>query len=67
MGKPEQLRAVRAMLRRWKKDEARLEKLCGGPVIVEDLTTEGEILRNIGTAIAYAERFLTPPAASDDG
>lgn len=62
MGKPEKIRAVRGMVHRWKRDEARLEKLCGGPVGIEDLTTEGEMLRNIGTAICYAERFLTPPA-----
>ena len=58
MGISAQKRAVKAMLMRWYRDEARLQELFGGSVTTEDLTTSGEILRNLGTAIAYAELFL---------
>lgn len=60
MGIPAERRAVRSMLDRWKRDEARLQDLFnrGAPVDTNDLTDAGEILRNIGTAIAYANAWL---------
>ena len=60
MGVPEQKRSVNAMLRRWRYDELRLQDLFnrGQPVDGDDFTDGGEMLRNLGTAIAYADRFL---------
>lgn len=58
MGIPEKRRTIAAMRDRWVLDERRLQKLFGGPVTTEDLTDGGEILRNLGTAIAYANGWL---------
>lgn len=58
MGMPANRRTVRAMLRRWIDDEARLMDMVGGPVTTEDLTYPGEVLRNLGTAIANAQAYV---------
>lgn len=46
---------------RWLRDEARLQELFnrGAPVDTDDLTESGEMLRNIGSAIAHANAWLT--------
>ena len=57
-------RTVRAMVRRWRKDEARLEELFGaGSDEFSDVT---EMLRNIGTAIAYAQGYVNAHDANGE-
>lgn len=46
---------ITAMLSRWRRDEARLEKMFNGG---EEFSDGTEILRNLGTAIAYANGWL---------
>lgn len=58
MGMPLKRRSVRAMLRRWRDDEARLVDMFNGPVEVDDFADSGEIMRNLGSAIAAAQAFV---------
>ncbi len=67
MGVPLQRRSVQAMARRWRDDEARLQDLFnrGQPVDTDDLTDPGEMLRNLGSAIAHADAFLATTSGKE--
>ena len=56
---PEKRRAVIGMARRWQKDLDRLQTLFGVYDPENDFSNEVEIHRNLATAVAYAELFLS--------
>lgn len=59
MGNPAKRRSVKAMVRRWRDDEARLIDLFGEIGGEKDYTDSAEMLRNLGSAIAYADGYLS--------
>lgn len=50
-------RLVSAMVRRWRRDEAAIQKLAATDE--PEFSDVAEIARNLGTAIAHADSFLT--------
>jgi hypothetical protein len=45
------------MARRWREDELRLQKIFAGAPLQQEFSDATEMLRNLGSAIAYADSF----------